>query len=176
MRRYDAPCGELVVGSFGERLCLCDWVVERHHRCVVDRLKRLLHAEFEESSSPVIEKAMARLDEYFSKKRYDFDLPLLLVGTEFQKRVWNELLKIPYGKTTSYGTMAENLGVPTASRAVANANGANSMSIFIPCHRVIGSNGTLTGYGGGLYAKEFLLKHESTLSESSHIRDCVSSG
>ena len=89
-----------------------------------------------------------------------FDIPLLFVGTDFQKRVWKLLLKIPYGQTISYGTMAEKLGNPQAIRAVANANGANAISIFAPCHRVIGSNNSLTGYGGGLNAKKYLLQLE----------------
>ena len=88
-------------------------------------------------------------------------MPLLFVGTDFQKAVWNELLKIPFGKTVSYGEMALRIGMPKAVRAVANANGANSISIFAPCHRVIGSDRSLTGYGGGLSAKKFLLELES---------------
>jgi len=88
-------------------------------------------------------------------------VPLLFVGTDFQKTVWNELLKIPFGKTISYGEMAKHIGRPQAVRAVANANGANSISIFAPCHRVIGSDHSLTGYGGGLSAKKFLLELES---------------
>lgn len=161
--RYESPCGVLLLGSIGDNLCLCDWQVEKHRSHVDNRLKRILHAEFEESSSPVIEEAIRQLNEYFAGKRKEFDVPLLFVGTDFQKTVWNELLKIPYGKTISYGEMARNIGMPKAVRAVANANGANSMSIFAPCHRVIGSDRSLTGYGGGLEAKEYLLKLEHVL-------------
>ena len=93
-------------------------------------------------------------------QRTSFDLPLLFAGTDFQKRVWDLLLTIPYGKTLSYGELARQLGLPNATRAVANANGANAISIFAPCHRIIGSDGTLTGYGGGLAAKRFLLELE----------------
>jgi methylated-DNA-[protein]-cysteine S-methyltransferase len=107
--------------------------------------------------------AKAQLDGYFSGERRSFDVPLLFVGTEFQKRVWNELLTIPYGTTISYGDMAGNIGMSAAVRAVANANGANSLSVFAPCHRVIGSNGSLTGYGGGLAAKKFLLELEQSV-------------
>ena len=89
-----------------------------------------------------------------------FDVPLLFVGTDFQKTVWNELLNIPFGTTVSYGEMARRIGMPKAVRAVANANGANAMSIFVPCHRVIGSNRSLTGYGGGLEAKRKMLELE----------------
>lgn len=123
----------------------------------------MLGAEIVDSTSPVIELSVAQLDEYFSGKRHDFDIPLLFAGTDFQKMVWNALLDIPYGMTVSYSEMARQIGRPEAVRAVANANGANAISIFAPCHRVIGSDRTLTGYGGGLDAKEYLLKLENAL-------------
>lgn len=161
IKRYESPCGVLMLGSFGGRLCLCDWQVEKHRDHVDRRLKRILGAEFEEGTSEVIEKAERQLGEFFAGKRKEFSVPLLFVGTDFQKTVWNELLKIPFGKTVSYGEMAQRIGMPKAVRAVANANGANSMSIFAPCHRVIGSDRSLTGYGGGLPAKKYLLELES---------------
>ncbi len=161
VKRYESPCGVLLLGSFGDKLCLCDWQVEKHRGHVDRRLKRVLRAEFEEGTSEVIEKAASELDEFFAGKRKTFDVPLLFAGTDFQKNVWNELLKIPFGKTISYGEMAQHIGMPKAVRAVANANGANSLSIFAPCHRVIGSDRSLTGYGGGLPAKKFLLELES---------------
>ena len=160
-RRYESPCGTLLLGSFEDKLCLCDWQVEKHRDHVDRRLKRALRAEFETGTSEVIEKAVAQLDEYFAGKRKKFNIPLLFVGTDFQKTVWNELLNIPYGQTVSYGEMARRIDMPKSVRAVANANGANAISIFAPCHRVIGSNGTLTGYGGGLAAKKMLLELES---------------
>lgn len=162
-RRYESPCGVLLLGSFGDNLCLCDWQIEKRRRHVDERLKRILNAEFEEGTSEVIEQAVRQLDEFFAGKRKVFDLPLLFVGTDFQKKVWNELLNIPFGETISYKEMARRIGLPTAVRAVANANGANSVSIFAPCHRVIGSDNSLTGYGGGLAAKEKLLKLEGFL-------------
>ncbi len=161
--KYESSCGVLLLGSIGDNLCLCDWQVEKHRSHVDNRLKRLFHANFENGVSPTIEMAKTQLDEYFAGQRRVFDVPLLFVGTDFQKTVWNELLKIPYGKTISYGDMARNIGMPKAVRAVANANGANSMSIFAPCHRVIGSDRSLTGYGGGLKAKEYLLRLEQVL-------------
>ncbi len=164
-KRYESPCGTLLLGSFNDKLCLCDWQVEKHRDHVDKRLKRVLQADFEDSSSAVIEKAIVLLDEFFAGKRKKFDLPLLFVGTNFQKKVWNELLKIPYGKTISYGEMASRIGMPRAVRAVANANGANAISIFVPCHRVIGSDGSLTGYGGGLAAKKKLLDLETAFLE-----------
>ena len=101
------------------------------------------------------------MDEYFARKRKTFDIPLLLVGTEFQKSVWQELQNIPYGKTLSYGELSQRLGEPKAVRAVAAANGANPISIFVPCHRVIGRDHKLTGYAGGLAAKKELLELEA---------------
>jgi methylated-DNA-[protein]-cysteine S-methyltransferase len=103
-----------------------------------------------------------QLDEYFNRNRKTFDLPTDLQGTDFQKKVWNELLKIPFGKTLSYKELALKLGDIKAIRAVAAANGANPVSIIVPCHRVIGSNGSLTGYAGGLWRKQWLLEHESS--------------
>ncbi len=163
IKRYESPCGPLLLGSFDEKLCLCDWQVEKHHAPVCRRLKRLLDAEFEENTSEVTEKAARQLGEFFDRKRRRFDIPLLFVGTDFQKTVWNELLKIPFGQTVSYGEMARRIGKPRAVRAVANANGANPMSIFVPCHRVIGSDHSLTGYGGGLATKQRLLELEGVL-------------
>ena len=127
------------------------------------RLKRFLQTDFEEGTSEVIEKAVRQLDDFFAGKRKEFDVPLLFVGTDFQKTVWNELLKIPFGTTVSYGEMARRIGMPKAVRAVANANGANAISILAPCHRVIGSDHSLTGYGGGLDVKRTLLELEGVL-------------
>jgi methylated-DNA-[protein]-cysteine S-methyltransferase len=106
-------------------------------------------------------QATARqLKEYFAGKRRDFDLPLGPRGTEFQQRVWRELVQIPFGETRSYGQLARNLGNPNGSRAVGLANGRNPIAIIVPCHRVIGADGSLTGFGGGLDRKEWLLSHE----------------
>ena len=161
--KYESPCGTLMLGSYNDRLCLCDWQVERHRNHVDNRLCRILDAEWVEGTSPIIERAMMQLDEYFTGQRQEFDIPLLWVGTDFQKKVWDRLLTIPYGHTLSYGEMARQIGQPKAVRAVANANGANAISIFAPCHRVIGSDHTLTGYGGGLTTKEYLLRLENAL-------------
>lgn len=102
----------------------------------------------------------AQLDDYFAGRRRSFDLPLALEGTAFRKRVWAELLRIPFGETRAYGELAARLGDPGLSRAVGTANGANPVSILVPCHRVIGAGGSLTGYAGGLGLKEALLRHE----------------
>ena len=102
-----------------------------------------------------------QLSEYFAGNRREFDLPLNARGTAFQKRVWTALCDIPYGETASYGATATAIGTPTASRAVGLANGQNPISIVVPCHRVVGADGSLTGYGGGIEAKRWLLAHEA---------------
>lgn len=161
--RYDSPCGQIMLGAHDGRICLCDWISGKHRPRTCEKLKRFLHAEFEEEESAVIELAKAALNRYFSGDRISFELPLLFVGTDFQEEVWKALLDIPYGATMSYGELARKIGRPKAVRAVANANGANPISIFVPCHRVIGSDGSLTGYGGGLDVKEYLLRLEKGL-------------
>ncbi|MEW1546386.1 methylated-DNA--[protein]-cysteine S-methyltransferase [Streptomyces tsukubensis] len=116
---------------------------------------------FGERSAEPFGEAIRQLDAYFARELTEFDLPLNLAGTEFQRRVWAQLLLIPYGETRTYGELAEELGNPNASRAVGLANGKNPVSIIVPCHRVIGSTGNLIGYGGGLPRKQRLLAFES---------------
>ena len=153
----------MIIGSMAQMLCLCDWVCDAERRLVVDRrLARHLGADFEEGTSAVIEQAVEQLDEYFQGRRSVFDVPLLFAGTQFRQRVWRELLAIPYGTTISYSQLAQRLAMPHAVRAVANACGANAISVFAPCHRVVGSNGSLTGYAGGIEAKRKLLLIENT--------------
>jgi len=114
-------------------------------------------------SVPVLVEARRQLEEYFAGERHEFDLPLAGAGTDFQRRVWAELGKIPFGETVSYGDIARRLGMtPGAARAVGLANGANPIAIAVPCHRVIGANGKLVGYAGGLERKQYLLGLEST--------------
>lgn len=123
-----------------------------------DRPGRVKLAELEEAPDhPVLLHAERELGEYFAGKRTSFSVPLDMVGTEFQKAVWTALLTIPFGETRSYGEIARQVGRPTAFRAVGAANGQNPLSIIAPCHRVIGSDGSLTGFGGGLPAKQYLL-------------------
>ena len=107
-----------------------------------------------------LKEGVKQIDEYFNGQRKSFFLKLSLRGTEFQNSVWRRLIKIPYGQTYSYGEFATAIGKPAACRAVGNANGKNPISIIVPCHRLIGSDGSLTGYGGGLWRKEWLIKHE----------------
>ena len=160
LQTYLSPCGGLLLGSYADKLCLCDWTAGVRHARVMARVQRYLQAPFVEEPSELTRRAARELDEFFAKQRQVFDLPLQLAGTDFQQQVWHNLLKIPYGQTLSYRQTAVLLGMPDAVRAIANANGANALSIIVPCHRVIGHNGSLTGYGGGLAAKRFLLDLE----------------
>jgi methylated-DNA-[protein]-cysteine S-methyltransferase len=114
----------------------------------------------EDPTAAPLSAALRQLGEYFAGTRREFDLPLRMRGTEFQQRVWRELTEIPYGQTWSYGELAKRIDNPSASRAVGLANGRNPISILVPCHRVIGADGSLTGYGGGLERKRWLLAHE----------------
>jgi len=114
-----------------------------------------------------LQNAVSQLQEYFEGKRTDFNLVLNPEGTDFQKRVWSELLHIPFGKTATYLDMAKRLGDPKCIRAAASANGKNPLWIIVPCHRVIGSDGSLTGYAGGLWRKKWLLDHENPVKQQS---------
>ena len=115
------------------------------------------------ATNDVCEEAVKQISEYFAGSRQEFDLPITMEGTEFQRQVWQKLRSIPFGQTVSYGDVARSIGKPSAVRAVGAANGDNPVSIIVPCHRVIGSDGGLTGYGGGLPRKQWLLKHEGGL-------------
>lgn len=117
-------------------------------------------AGFDPEVTPLLEEARRQLLEYFSGSRRNFDLPLETEGTDFQKRVWHALLEVPYGRTSSYKELALAIGRPTASRAVGMANNRNPLAILVPCHRIVGTDGSLTGYAGGLDKKSFLLKLE----------------
>jgi methylated-DNA-[protein]-cysteine S-methyltransferase len=118
-------------------------------------------AIIEEPESAVLKMAVGQLDEYFTGKRKKFDLPIKQSGTDFQQQVWQQLLNIDYGTTISYAQLSNQMKSPLAIRAIAAANGKNSLWIVVPCHRVIGSDGSLTGYAGGLWRKQWLLEHEA---------------
>ncbi len=158
---YQSPAGELIVGSRGDSLVLCDWMggytpgSGRHHP-VFNSGRQVV-----KGTSSVIKEAIVQLNEYFEGGRREFSIPVALFGSDFQRRVWNELMNIPYGSTVSYLEIARRVGNPKAVRAVASAIAANIVSIFVPCHRVIGSDNRLTGYRGGLKAKSMLLNIES---------------
>lgn len=165
--RYESPCGELLLGASGGRLVLCDWVKNRKLEA---HLRSLGGARSGECTKPEDSEILAltarQLDEYFAGTRRSFDVPLGSVGTGFQCAVWNELTRIEWGQTVTYGRLAHILGHPQSVRAVAAACGANPISILVPCHRVVsaekktGAGFALTGYAGGLEAKKFLLAVE----------------
>ncbi len=145
---YDSPIGLIEIGGTSEGITSLFFVEERRQGAVTNE---------------VCEEAVRQLAEYFAGSRQEFDLPVALRGTEFQREVWQGLRNISFGQTVSYGDLARAIGRPSAVRAVGAANGDNPISIIVPCHRVIGSDGSLTGYGGGLERKEWLLRHEGGL-------------
>ena len=157
-RYLDSPIGRLLLTTDGQALTGL-------YMDVPSRPPRGIDQWSEDSQAGPLPTTVSQLDEYFAGRRRNFDLPLRLQGTDFQQRVWRVLLEIPYGVTWSYAQLAMRIGNPNASRAVGLANGQNPVSILVPCHRVIGANGALTGYGGGLERKRWLLAHEGLQHE-----------
>jgi AraC family transcriptional regulator, regulatory protein of adaptative response / methylated-DNA-[protein]-cysteine methyltransferase len=158
--RIETPLGTMFACAVEEGLCLLEFTDRRMLETELKQLASSLNAEVIQGFNNHIESVKEQLEEYFGGKRKEFTIPLYSPGTEFQRAVWNALRKIPYGKTISYQQQASAIGKPSAVRAVANANGMNRIAIIIPCHRVIGADGTLTGYGGGLWRKKWLLDLE----------------
>jgi len=156
-------CTEFILGSFEGKICLLDYRYRKKRESIDRRIQQGLNAVYIEQDNPLLQETRKALDEYFSGKRKTFDLPVLTVGTPFQTRVWEALQKIPYGRTATYAQLAKKIGKPEAVRAVANAVGANALAIIVPCHRIIGSDGTLTGYAGGLALKQRVLDLETIL-------------
>lgn len=148
------------MGSFDGKLCLLDYRYRKMRKTVDDRIQKGLNANYTLKDDVLLKKTKQLLEEYLEGNRKEFDIPLLMVGSEFQTCVWNALIKIPYGTTSTYLKLANDIGNRNAVRAAARANGANAISIIIPCHRIIGTNGELVGYGGGLAVKKRLLKLE----------------
>ena len=163
--RYDSPLGEMLAVCSATGLCLLEFVGQGGVDRELAQVEAARAGPAVDGSNALTEQLGRELAEYYGGQRQQFDVPLDLVGTPFQLRVWQALLAIPYGHTWSYGQQAQHIGQPTATRAVAAANGQNKVSIIVPCHRVIGSNGTLTGYGGGLTRKTALLQLEGALAE-----------
>jgi methylated-DNA-[protein]-cysteine S-methyltransferase len=166
IENFKTAYGELIIGSIGNKLCLCDWRYRKMRHRIDDRIKTGLNAEFIVGKSKIITETKIQLTQYFHGDRSEFDIPLILVGSEFQKKVWNALMLVPYGSTVTYVGLSKSIGNEKANRAVAAANGANAISIIIPCHRIIGNNGELVGYAGGLKVKKELLKLENVLIKS----------
>jgi len=158
--KIETQLGDMIAGSVEEGICLCEFSDRNILKAELNDLKKYLRQEIDEGENDHIKNLRLQLNEYFAGTRKLFDIPIIAPGTEFQKKVWNELLNIPYGSTISYRQQADALKNPLAIRAIASANGMNRIAIIIPCHRVIGSNGSLTGYGGGLHRKKWLLDHE----------------
>ena len=162
--QIETPLGLMVAGASEDGICLLEFNDRKMLHTEYHDLAKLLKTTIEAGENKHIRAIRKQLNEYFKGKRKAFTVPLVTPGTLFQQAVWKELQKIPFGSTRSYHDQAEILNKPEAVRAVANANGANRISIVIPCHRVIGSDGRLTGYGGGLKRKKWLLDHEKKYS------------
>ena len=157
---HQTKIGELILGAFDQKLCLLDFRYRKKRTTIDHRIKRELEADFIEQSDAVTNTAKQQIDAYLAGNRRLFNIPLLMTGSDFQKQVWNKLMEVTYGTTCSYAQLAKQMHHEKAVRAVANANGANAIALIIPCHRIIGSNGQLTGYAGGLAAKQYLLHLE----------------
>lgn len=162
INRFYSPCGVILIGAVGEELCLCDWLGSKRYECNKRRVEKELDAEYILEPTRFLLDVGQKLNDYFSRRRTTFDIPVRMVGTEFQRNVWQKLLDIPYGEVISYMDIACRLDMAKGVRAVAQAVGANAISIIVPCHRVIGSGGSLVGYAGGLDAKSFLLDLEES--------------
>lgn len=159
-----SPLGEMIAGATDEGVCVLEW----HDRGGVEHIKQRVEKRYRLGVQPGnnghLDQLEKELAQYFSSTLRKFTTPLAVTGTAFEQTVWRQLLTIPYGETRSYGQIATALGKPGASRAVGRANGANYVSIVIPCHRVIDASGNLHGYGGGLWRKKKLLELEAGLS------------
>jgi AraC family transcriptional regulator of adaptative response/methylated-DNA-[protein]-cysteine methyltransferase len=157
----ETPVGEMLAAATESQLLLFEFPHRRMIDTQLDRVRRAVGCELVPGESPIFAQLRTELDEYFQGGRRKFTVPLYVPGTPFQMKVWAELQRIPIGTTTSYARLATSIGKPEAVRAVARANGDNRIAILIPCHRVIGSNGELVGYGGGLWRKKKLLELEA---------------
>lgn len=156
----DTKLGAMVAISDDERLCLLKFVDQSGLEKKIEGLKRKQGSLIMLGETAPITKVREELDLYFSGKLKEFHIPISMIGSAFQAKAWNALIRIPYGKTRSYLEQAKEIGNPKAFRAVANANGANPLTVVVPCHRIINSNGGLGGYGGGEMRKQWLIDHE----------------
>lgn len=155
------PIGEMLAACTADGVCLFDFIHRKMMDRMMERVKTHFGTEFSYTDHPHLSALEQQMGDYFAGTRRAFDLPLVWTGTSFQQRVWQGLLEIPYGTTRSYKQQSRILGDEKAIRAVAKANGENGIAIIVPCHRVIGSHGSLVGYGGGLQRKKWLLQHEA---------------
>jgi len=160
LKRITTPLGPMLAGASGSKLCFLEFADRRMLERQLKTLASRLRCRFLPGDAPVLDVLSEQLDAYFAGSLQQFSVPLDAPGTDFQTAVWDRLLEIPHGETRSYADIAAALGRPTAVRAVARANGANRIAIVIPCHRVIGKDGSLTGYAGSLWRKQRLLELE----------------
>lgn len=167
--RLETPLGPMVAAANEEGVCLLDFADRRALEREIAILCKRLNAAVVPGRSPHLDRLARELDEYFEGSRTNFTSPLILSGTPFQESVWKELCRIPYGQTISYVELARRIGRNGAQRAVGRANGDNRMAILIPCHRVVRGDGTLCGYGGGLWRKQFLLDLENRAAGSATV-------
>ncbi len=161
------PFGEMTMGATDIGICLFEFEHRKSINAIVKRIETGAGSLFEDGEHVQFQALRQQIEEYFSGQRKEFTLPLHLIGTPFQISVWQELQRIPYGEVRSYKKQSIALGNEKAIRAVAGANGENGIAIIVPCHRVIGENGSLVGYGGGLPKKKWLLDHEFKFSGKS---------
>jgi AraC family transcriptional regulator, regulatory protein of adaptative response / methylated-DNA-[protein]-cysteine methyltransferase len=159
--RLATPLGPMLVAATDEALCLLEFVDRRALPTQISRIRAGLHAVFVPDRNAIIEQAAEEVSAYFSGALRDFMVPIVAPGTEFQRTVWRALAEIPYGVTRSYAELAQSIGNPKAVRAVGRSNGLNALAIIVPCHRVVGADGRLVGYGGGLWRKQKLLELET---------------
>ncbi len=160
----DTPIGKMMAASTKDGVCLLEFYESENSFHNLDKLAHTLNTEIKEGTNKHLRRLKKQLMEYFKGKRKEFSVALDYQGTDFQKSVWKSLVGIPYGKTITYQQQAHIINNPRAARAVAGANGSNPVAIVIPCHRVIGADGDLTGYGGGLERKQWLIDHERRYS------------
>lgn len=158
---FNSPLGQLTAGASQQGICLLAFGSQTDAISVIRQLERSQKSLAEPLELPIFQQLQQQLDEYFKRQRQQFELPLDLQGTEFQQQAWQALQNIPYGATRSYKEQATALQRPTAVRAVAQANRTNKLAIIVPCHRVIGSDGSLTGYAAGIERKRWLLELEA---------------
>lgn len=157
---YSTPIGQMKIVASASHLYLVEFSDQWNLDAQLADLENRLGVQIREARNALIDETCSQLDQYFAGERQRFDLPYETLGTDFQQSVWQSLTHIPYGETWSYAKQAAFLGRPKAVRAVARANSMNRLPLILPCHRVVGSNGTLTGYAGGLARKQWLLEHE----------------
>lgn len=167
LAHYESPVGTMEIGDLDGKICICDWSAAKQACTINHRMLRYLDATLVEGSTELTDSTVRQLNDYFAGSLHNFEIPVLFAGSEFQCRVWTELMRIGYGMRISYGELSHRIGNAKAVRAVANACASNPLSIIVPCHRVIGVKSELTGYRGGVSAKMYLLDLEARIAGAS---------